>query len=130
MVLGLVAGHAAFNLRAPVGESIDPCCVEPIEVSPALGDDGVRPLNSALLAPVRVVRLKLSGMTCDACAARVSKALYGVRGAEYVDVSLAKAAAEVRGAATDVSAAALVEAVARTGFGATVVAEERSNGSA
>merc|ERR1711934_1351635 len=26
MVVGLVAGHAFFNSKAPVGESVDPCC--------------------------------------------------------------------------------------------------------
>jgi len=30
-VSGLGLGHAIFNLKAPVGESVEPCCVEPVE---------------------------------------------------------------------------------------------------
>jgi len=30
IVGGLGVGHLAFNLRAPVGESVEPCCVEPV----------------------------------------------------------------------------------------------------
>ena len=26
IVLGLIIGHAVFNMKQPVGESIDPCC--------------------------------------------------------------------------------------------------------
>ena len=26
VVLGLIIGHAIFNMKQPVGESIDPCC--------------------------------------------------------------------------------------------------------
>ena len=33
-IVGLGLGHATFNLKAPVGESVEPCCVEPVHPLP------------------------------------------------------------------------------------------------
>ena len=40
VVVGLIIGHAIFNMKQPVGESIDPCC------APSQNDDA-KPSESA-----------------------------------------------------------------------------------
>lgn len=63
--------------------------------------------------------LPISGMTCANCAARVEKALAAVPGVVTASVNLATEKATVAGAALP---EALVAAVERAGYGATLVA--------
>lgn len=65
-------------------------------------------------------QLGIEGMTCSACARRVSDALRRVDGVEAVDVDLRGASADVRHAATT-SKQALADAVSRAGYGAHLV---------
>lgn len=58
--------------------------------------------------------LKISGMSCAHCAARVEKALLGVPGVESAKVDLAKEQAEVTGSSLD--AKALAHAVTEAGY--------------
>lgn len=66
--------------------------------------------------------LDIEGMTCAACVGRVEKALLRVPGVVDARVNLAARNARVE-TAGDVSVAALVAAVKKTGFGATPAAE-------
>ena len=65
------------------------------------------------------VALDISGMTCAACSARVAKALLRVEGVADADVNLALERAEID-LAGDVSAQALIGAVEKAGYGATL----------
>jgi copper chaperone len=65
-----------------------------------------------------VIKLDISGMTCDHCVATVQKALAGVDGVEeVVEVTLEPGSATVRGSA---SADALEAAVREAGYQARV----------
>ncbi|MBM4377315.1 MAG: heavy-metal-associated domain-containing protein [Deltaproteobacteria bacterium] len=59
-------------------------------------------------------RLRVSGMTCGKCVARVEKALRGVAGVSEVSVDLS-GSARVRHA-DDIPVDALVDAAARAGY--------------
>ncbi|MER2537229.1 MAG: heavy metal translocating P-type ATPase, partial [Rhizobiaceae bacterium] len=65
------------------------------------------------------VALDISGMTCAACSARVGKALSGVDGVREAEVNLPleRATIEIDG---DVSSQALIAAVEKAGYGATL----------
>ncbi|MDP1569327.1 MAG: mercury(II) reductase [Vicinamibacterales bacterium] len=63
----------------------------------------------------------ITGMTCDACAVHVSKALLNVPGVEKAEVSYAQRTARVAGAPT-LDPALLAGAVRAAGYGATPVA--------
>ena len=66
-------------------------------------------------------KLKVDGMTCGHCSARVEKALAGVEGVEKASVNLKKGLAEVKLAAP-VEDAALTKAVIDAGYEASVLA--------
>ncbi|MGK8209438.1 heavy metal translocating P-type ATPase [Burkholderia cenocepacia] len=66
------------------------------------------------------IELDIDGMTCASCVSRVEKALAKVPGVTHASVNLATERATVE-AATDVTAARLVEAVKQAGYGATPV---------
>jgi Cu+-exporting ATPase len=65
------------------------------------------------------VVLDITGMTCAACSARVERVLSRLPGVDAVSVNLPLERADIRVAPGGPDAAALVEAVERTGFGAT-----------
>ncbi len=62
--------------------------------------------------------LEITGMTCDACARHVQRALLSVPGAEAADVSYPQRTARVTGGVA-LDAATLATAVAAAGYGAT-----------
>jgi copper chaperone CopZ len=64
-----------------------------------------------------VVELTITGMTCNHCVARATKALEAVAGVESVEVSLEPGGAVVRGSA---DADALVAAVKEAGYEASL----------
>src|SRR3712207_518923 len=68
-------------------------------------------------AAIADIRLRIEGMTCASCVARVEKALKRVAGVEDVAVNLATEEARIRGAAPST---ALVAAVEDAGYGATL----------
>ncbi|MFQ5423868.1 MAG: heavy metal translocating P-type ATPase [Phycisphaerae bacterium] len=71
----------------------------------------------------REVRLRITGMTCGACSARVAKALHGVRGVSDVSVNLMTESAHVCLDREDASPTKLLEAVRAAGYDAeTIVA--------
>jgi Cu+-exporting ATPase len=72
----------------------------------------------------RALRLRIEGMTCASCVARVEKALKQVPGVSSAEVNLATETAEVRIAASDIGAEALIAAVRKAGYGAGVAREE------
>ena len=64
--------------------------------------------------PTRQIELKVDGMTCAACSARVERALTKVPGVETAAVNLLTGRAEVTGANLD--RAGLVKAVEDAGY--------------
>lgn len=67
--------------------------------------------------------LQVTGMTCDHCAKRVTKALQGVAGVRSVTVSLEGERAEVEHTGT-ISPEGLVQAVVQAGYQAKVLSLE------
>ena len=67
--------------------------------------------------PTETVKLDITGMTCATCSARVEKALAKVPGVFEASVNLATEQASVK-LAHGISAAALIAAVERAGYGA------------
>src|SRR5262249_54420225 len=70
------------------------------------------------------LRLRIEGMTCASCVARVEKALKQVPGVASADVNLATEMAEVRVSDRTDPAAALVAAVEKAGYHASVARDE------
>jgi copper chaperone CopZ len=62
-----------------------------------------------------MVKLKVTGMTCNHCAAAVNKALSGVQGAKDVRVNLKQGEATIEGSAKPDD---LIKAVVEEGYGA------------
>jgi copper ion binding protein len=62
-------------------------------------------------------RLKVTGMTCNGCTSKVSKALNGISGVSYVDVSLAEGVATVKFDQRLTSPEQLKSAVQNAGYG-------------
>jgi Cu+-exporting ATPase len=77
-----------------------------------------QPAAAPVLPQARHVVLDISGMTCAACAGRVEGALGKVPGVARAAVNLALERADVMLKGDGASADALVEAVARAGYGA------------
>ena len=77
------------------------------------------PVDSALL------RLRIEGMTCASCAARVEKALAKVPGVVDASVNLATEVADVRIVSGGAAAAELVAAVENAGYGARTLVEDQ-----
>jgi Cu2+-exporting ATPase/Cu+-exporting ATPase len=71
-------------------------------------------------ANVMVKKLKIEGMSCGHCSARVEKVLKGVAGVEKADVNLSAGTAEVT-LSGDVADAALTEPVTKAGYPAILV---------
>ena len=145
----------ACELRLPVGGMTCASCVRRVEKA-LLGVDGVQaasvnlatetatvqasPAVSAqrLVAAVRQAgyevsdaehTLRIDGMTCASCVARVEKALMRVDGVAAASVNLATETARVTALAT-VTADALVAAVRRAGYAAHVQTEADVAGTA
>ena len=68
--------------------------------------------------------LEISGMTCEACAAHVQKALSGVKGVKEAKVSYAQKQAVVRLAKPTAKTKELVRSVQKAGYGATVKSKD------
>jgi Cu+-exporting ATPase len=77
-------------------------------------------MNAPVSAAQKSVDLRLTGMTCAACAARIEKTLNRLPGV-VANVNLATERAHVR-LTPGIAAAQLVEAVKRTGYGAQIIA--------
>ncbi|WP_217590285.1 heavy metal translocating P-type ATPase [Burkholderia sp. GbtcB21] len=113
-------GEAGY--RAAVREA----AVEAVATAPAAHGlrDETPPVSAAVLpAAAATIELEIDGMTCASCVSRVEKALAKVPGVTRASVNLATERATVD-AATDVSAARLVEAVKQAGYGATPTAPD------
>jgi P-type Cu+ transporter len=71
------------------------------------------------------LRLRIEGMTCASCAARVEKAIAEVPGVVEASVNLATEVADVRVASGGAAAAKLVAAVEKAGYGAQAIVEDQ-----
>src|SRR5579864_3854310 len=81
------------------------------------------PLRPADATPFRTTELDIGGMTCASCAMRVEKALAKVPGVAGVSVNLATETATVNlGDAASSPPDALIEAVKKAGYEATLIA--------
>ncbi|HEY2977870.1 MAG TPA: heavy metal translocating P-type ATPase, partial [Burkholderiaceae bacterium] len=78
--------------------------------------------NTTLASPA--LRLRIEGMTCASCVARVEKALKQVPGVASAEVNLATETAEVRVAERVAPADVLVAAVEKAGYHASVERDE------
>jgi Cu+-exporting ATPase len=76
-------------------------------------------MNAPQAIPTNTVDLRLTGMTCAACAARLEKALNRLPGVA-ANVNLATERARVR-VGPDTSTEQLIDAVQRTGYGAELI---------
>ncbi|HVN41430.1 MAG TPA: heavy metal translocating P-type ATPase [Steroidobacteraceae bacterium] len=79
--------------------------------------------TTAATAPMETERLRIGGMTCAACSARVERALGRVPGVASASVNLATEQATVE-AARGTAPQALIAAVERAGYTAQLVVEE------
>src|SRR5207244_5134045 len=70
--------------------------------------------------------LVVTGMTCASCVASVEDALRGVTGVRAADVNLATERARVEVDSASADDAALVRAIERAGYGALVLAADRT----
>ena len=78
----------------------------------------------------QTVQLSIEGMTCASCVARVEKALLKVPGVTSAQVNLATETAEVKLASRDLDLSTLTAAVAKAGYAARPIAEEKRQGEA
>lgn len=76
----------------------------------------------------QTVQLSIEGMTCASCVARVEKALLKVPGVTSAQVNLATETAEVKLASRDLDVSTLTAAVAKAGYVARPIAEEKRQG--
>jgi Cu+-exporting ATPase len=76
--------------------------------------------------PDSTVSLRIAGMTCASCVARVEKALKRVPGVTAASVNLATETAEVHMAGREPDIAALASAVEKAGYSASPAAEQAS----
>ncbi|MFM0730210.1 heavy metal translocating P-type ATPase [Paraburkholderia sediminicola] len=92
------------------------------------------PLRPADATPSRTTELDIGGMTCASCAMRVEKALAKVPGVTGVSVNLATETATVNlgdaAASADTNTDALIAAVKKAGYEATLIAPPDTSASA
>ena len=67
-----------------------------------------------------LVTLKIEGMTCASCVARVEKSLLKVPGVEAASINLATEKAQIRLGESTVALPSLIAAVESAGFGASL----------
>ncbi|MFN3750708.1 MAG: heavy metal translocating P-type ATPase [Thiobacillus sp.] len=96
------------------------------ETATVSGDTDLAAVQQAIeragfAVPTETLKLDISGMTCASCSARVEKALARVPGVFEASVNLATEQATVK-LARGTSAAALIAAVERAGYGASLPA--------
>lgn len=75
----------------------------------------------------REIELEVTGMTCDSCAAHVTKALQGVEGVVEARVPSWQAGRATVVAEGEIPVQALIEAVERAGYGAHVIGSGRDD---
>ncbi len=94
VMLGLGGGHMLLNVKAPVGESVEACCVDAVEsekgkrpspapeakltrTNNAMGSSGLGVLVAPLGSSARLdgTRLSITPVTCDGCVKRVTATL-------------------------------------------------------
>lgn len=81
---------------------------------------GSQAASASALAERASVRLRIEGMACDSCAARLAKELRDVNGVLEVEVAFAETRARVAYDAKRLTPQRLVAAVKEIGFEATV----------
>lgn len=119
VVLGLMMGHATFNLNAPPLATTDPCCVgrDSLDSTGAIQTERYPYL---LLNGLPVIILHLEGLTCQTCVNTCSAALRAVPGVIDVRISLksGEAAVTIESSPMGPKVGALVDAVESVGFSA------------
>ncbi|MDD5296662.1 MAG: heavy metal translocating P-type ATPase [Rhodocyclaceae bacterium] len=91
---------------------------DPVQVAPAKVLETIR--KAGFSVPPQVLELVLTGMTCAACSARIERVLNRVPGVEAA-VNLAAERAHVRFTPGLTTPEALIQAVKKAGFGASLV---------
>jgi P-type Cu+ transporter len=114
----LPGARASVNLVGEQAEiSFDPARTSAGALAQAVEEAGYE-------VPRETRELAITGMTCATCAGRVEQALNGVPGVTHAAVNLAAEKALVEAPQGVASAAALIAAVERAGYGARLVADE------
>ncbi|MGN2391908.1 heavy metal translocating P-type ATPase [Pelomicrobium sp. G1] len=109
--------QAAVNFNAEKARvEFDPALIPPEALEEAIERAGYQ-------VPARTVELKLSGMTCAACAARIEKVLNRLPGVQAT-VNFAAERARVTYSPALADVPALIAAVERAGYGAAELTEE------
>ncbi|MFZ5558789.1 MAG: heavy metal translocating P-type ATPase [Pseudomonadota bacterium] len=109
--------RAAVNFAAERAHvEFDPAATEPRALVESIERAGYS-------VPQQAVELKLTGMTCAACAARIEKVLNRIPGVE-ASVNFAAERARVRVAPGAAAAEDLIAAVRRAGYGAEALTED------
>lgn len=70
-----------------------------------------------------MIKLQITGMTCDGCVKAVKEALLDVGGVDAVEIDLKSGVAEVQISSADISLDQLSMAVKLAGYGATLAGE-------
>lgn len=118
-VLGRLDGveSASVSLASERADlRFDPARTAPDELAQAIGKAG-------FAVPEDAVALSISGMTCAACATRLEKVLAKVAGVQRAEVNLATERAHLVVLPGVATAADLVAAVQKAGYGAEVLTE-------
>ena len=84
--------------------------------------------RTGFTVPDEELTLDVTGMTCATCVGRIEKVLGKVAGVERVEVNLATERATVHALKGLVDPRVLIDAVTRTGYGATLHQDDRATG--
>jgi len=116
-VVGKLPGieTASVNLASEHADvTFDPGAVSSADIADAIHRAGFK-------VPDRTYELAITGMTCASCVGRVEKALLKVSGVIKAEVNLGNEHARVTAQAGAASVADLIQAVQKTGFGASAL---------
>ena len=119
-VVGKLPGivTASVNLATEQADvSFDPGTVGASEIADAI-------TRAGFTVPSATYEVALTGMTCASCTARVEKALSKVPGVESAAVNLATEKATIVVASGIAGPADLIQAIEKTGFGASLITDE------
>jgi copper chaperone CopZ len=116
LVFGLVCGHCIFNWKAPIADSVDPCCQSDLPMTtlkqPLVSHAEVDGLPDGSTKTI----LDVQGMTCmKNCGSTVERALMQIEGVKRAEVDIGTGKVTVVHL-EKVSSAALVDAVDIVGF--------------
>jgi copper chaperone CopZ len=139
VIVGLMMGHAAFNLQEPPSANTDPCCVGRVSSDKSHDYKGLHttlPLTNNLEESIVAspmyqdgdkMLLGVDGMTCSSCTSTVKTALEKMRGVVQVEVNLGNTSipfggrASIRTEGDGVSAQSCIATIESVGFDARLI---------